>query len=117
MGDDGEIEFKEHMIDREYSQPHSLAWADLTGDGNPELITGKRYYAHNGRDPGGEEVPCMYYYTLDKKTAKFTRHTIDEGQVGTGLQIVVEDLNADGKNDIAVAGKSGTHVLINQGVE
>ncbi|QDV13765.1 FG-GAP repeat protein [Rosistilla oblonga] len=110
---DGEIEFKEHLIDREFSQPHSLAWADLTGDGKPELITGKRYYAHNGNDPGGQEVPCMYYYTVDPKQAKFQRHTIDEGQVGTGLQIVVADFNQDGRNDIAVAGKSGTHLLTN----
>ena len=112
-GDDGELQFKEHLIDREYSQPHSLAWGDLTGDGNPELITGKRYYAHNGKDAGGEEPPCMYYYTLDTKQAKFTRHTIEEGSVGTGLQIVVEDFNGDGRNDLAVAGKSGTHLLLN----
>ena len=112
-GSDGELKFKEHMIDREYSQPHSLAWADLTGDGEPELITGKRYYAHNGGDPGGESLPRMYYYELDRKTHEFTRHVIEEGTVGTGLQIVVEDFNGDGWNDIAVAGKSGTHLLIN----
>lgn len=112
---DGELKFKEHVIDREYSQPHTLAWADLTGDGQPELITGKRYYAHNGSDPGGEQPPAMYYYTLDKKTAKFKRHTIEEGHVGTGLQIVVEDFDKNGKADIAVAGKSGTHLLMNKG--
>lgn len=110
----GEIEFEEHMIDQEFSQPHSLAWGDLTGDGKPELITGKRYYAHNGGDPGGESLPRMYFYTLDQDTQKFTRHTIEEGTVGTGLQIVVEDFNGDGRNDIAVAGKSGTHLLLNR---
>ena len=116
VGDDGELQFEEHIIDREYSQPHTLAWADLTGDGVPELITGKRYYAHNGRDPGGQFPPCMYYYELvDKQNGKFKRHTIEEGHVGTGLQIVVEDFNQDGMNDLAVAGKSGTHVLINRG--
>ena len=115
-GDDsGSLQFKEHLIDREYSQSHTLAWADLTGDGKPELITGKRYYAHNGGDPGGELPPSMYYYTLDKDQAKFKRHTIEEGHVGTGLQIAVADFNDDGKADIAVAGKSGTHLLINQG--
>lgn len=115
VDDVGEIEFKEHLIDREYSQPHSLAWGDLTGDGNPELITGKRYYAHNGNDPGGQSPPALYYYTLDTEQAKLRRHTIEEGHVGTGLQIVIEDFNDDGLNDIAVAGKSGTHLLLNKG--
>ncbi|MEM8734774.1 MAG: VCBS repeat-containing protein [Planctomycetota bacterium] len=111
---DGEVQWKEHEIDKTFSQPHSLAWADLTGDGKPELITGKRYYAHNGKDPGGEEMPCLYYYEWDRKEKKFTRHTIEEGHVGTGLQIVVEDFDADGDADLAVAGKSGTYLLTNQ---
>lgn len=110
---DGKLQWKEHLIDRDFSQPHTLAWADLTGDGNPELITGKRYYAHNGRDPGGEEMPCLYYYTWDFDAQEFTRHTIEEGHVGTGLQIVAEDLDGDGDTDLAVAGKSGTYVLKN----
>lgn len=107
----GKIVWKEHLIDRGFSQPHSLVFADLDGDGQDELITGKRYYAHNGSDPGGQEPPCLYYYTWDKATAEFTRHVIEEGKVGTGLQIVVEDFNQDGKADIAVAGKSGTYLV------
>ncbi len=59
----GKIRWTEHEIDRSYSQPHTLAWADLDGDGQEELITGKRYFAHNGKDPGGTEMPCLYYYT------------------------------------------------------
>ena len=109
---DGKLTFKEHEIDSSFSQPHTLAWADLDGDGQKDLITGKRYYAHNSRDPGGKEPPCLYYYTWNAKTAGFDRHTIDEGHVGCGLQIVVEDLNGDSKTDLAVAGKSGTYVLL-----
>ena len=108
----GKLTFEQHDIDDSYSQPHTLHWADLNGDGQPELITGKRYYAHNGRDPGGNDPPCLYYYTWDKQNREFTRHTIDEGHVGCGLQIVAEDLNDDGKVDIAVAGKSGTYLLL-----
>lgn len=112
---DGKLQFKQHTIDDSFSQPHALAWADLDGDGQDELITGKRVYAHNGRDPGGREQPCIYYYDWNPKTLKFTRHTIEEGHVGIGLQIRVADLNGDGRLDIAVAGKSGTHILFNQG--
>ena len=34
---------------------------------------------------------------------------------GTGLQIRVQDLDSNGWNDIVVPGKSGTHILWNQG--
>ncbi|MEL6108067.1 MAG: FG-GAP-like repeat-containing protein [Planctomycetota bacterium] len=109
---DGKLTFKEHEIDSSFSQPHTLAWADLDGDGRKDLITGKRYFAHNGNDAGGNEPPCLYYFTWDPATSSFDRHTIDEGHVGCGLQIVVEDLNGDSKTDIAVAGKSGTYLLL-----
>ena len=110
--DNGNLDFTEHKIDDRYSQPHTLAWQDLDADGQPELITGKRYHAHNGKDPGGMEMPCLYYYKWDLKTKAFTRHTIEEGHVGCGLQLVVEKINDDDKVDIAVAGKSGTYVLM-----
>lgn len=109
--DEGKIQWQEHSIDKRFSQPHSMVWKDLDGDGDADLITGKRYYAHNGRDPGGKDVPCLYWYDWDAESKTFTRHTIDEGRVGTGLQIVVEDFNRDGAMDIAVAGKSGTFLL------
>lgn len=108
----GKLNFTVHEIDSSYSQPHTLAWVDLDGDGNKDLITGKRYYAHNSRDPGGDEPPCLYYYTWDQSAKSFHRHTIDEGHVGCGLQIVAEDLNGDSKVDLAVAGKSGTYLLL-----
>ncbi|SMP73362.1 FG-GAP repeat-containing protein [Neorhodopirellula lusitana] len=110
--DTGRIKWSENEIDSSFSQPHTLHWADLDGDDRPELIAGKRYFAHNGKDPGGSEMPCLYYYQWNAETEKFTRFTIDEGHVGCGLQVVSEDLNGDGKTDIAVAGKSGTYLLL-----
>ena len=108
----GKIRWSEHKIDESFSQPHTLAWFDVDGDGSEELITGKRYYGHNGRDPGGNGMPCLYYYDWDPKTKQFSRQTIEEGHVGCGLQIVTEDLNGDMKADLAVAGKSGTYLLL-----
>ncbi|MGB6222096.1 FG-GAP repeat domain-containing protein [Haloferula sp.] len=114
---DGKFTWKEHLIDKSYSQPHTLHLADLTGDGQEELITGKRVRAHNGKDPGGNEPPCLYYYVWSSKEGAYTRHTIDEGRVGCGLQIATADLNGDGTTDIAVAGKSGTYLIFNLGPE
>lgn len=112
---DGKLAWNKHLIDDRFSQVHAPHLADLDGDGREELIVGKRVYAHNGNDPGGKEPPCLYYYTWDPATREFTRHTIDEGRVGGGLQIRTADLNGDGRLDIAVAGKSGTYVLFNEG--
>jgi len=112
---EGKLKFKEHLIDDRFSQPHTVHFADLNGDGVEELISGKRVRAHNGNDPGGKEAPCMYYYQWDNDSKAFNRFVIDEGHIGTGLQIRTADLNGDGKLDIAVAGKDGTWVLFNQG--
>ena len=115
IAEDGSFQYKEVIIDKDYSQPHTMHFADLDADGADELITGKRVRAHNGGDPGGTEMPCMYYYHWDKSKSEFIRHTIDEGRVGTGLQIRTADLNGDQKLDIAVAGKDGTWILFNKG--
>jgi hypothetical protein len=112
--DTGKIAWKETLIDRGYSQPHVLALVDLNNDGKAELVTGKRYYAHNGGDPGGQEPPCLYYYTWDAAKQNYDRHLIEEGHVGCGLQIASGDFNGDGKMDLAVPGKSGTYALIQE---
>ncbi len=112
---DGTLQWKEHLIDDSFSQPHVLHMADIDGDGELELITGKRVFAHNGRDPGGKDEAVLYYYNWDKRNQQFERKTIATGSAGTGLQIATGDLNGDGRLDIAVAGKSGTYVIINEG--
>ncbi len=112
--DDGSLTFEKKAIDETFSQPHALALADLDGDGRPELITGKRFHAHNGKDPGGNEPPVVYGYSWAKDSTDFHKFVIAApgAGVGIGLQIRTGDLNGDGKLDIAVAGKSGTFVLV-----
>ena len=114
---DGTTTWTEHLIDKSWSQAHCMVLADLDGDGDQEIVTGKRVRGHAGNDPGGKEPACLYYYTLEESAAEFTRHTISPpgGGVGTGMQICVADLNGDGRPDLAVSGKSGTWVLINEG--
>lgn len=116
---DGTTTWTEHLIDKEWSQAHSMAWADLDGDGKGELITGKRVRGHGDLDPGALEPACLFYYKWDGAAQKFVRHTISPagGGPGTGMQICVADLNGDGRPDIAVAGKTGTWLLINEGMQ
>jgi len=115
---DGSTRWKHHVIDREISQMHALVWEDLDKDGKPEIISGKRYYAHSGRDRGAEdEIVLVRYNPIRKKdgTVSFTKEILHRGQAGTGLQIRVADLNGDGWKDMVVPGKSGTHILWSQG--
>jgi hypothetical protein len=116
-GRDAKLKFKQHLIDDRFSQPHAIHFADLDGDGVDELISGKRVRAHNGNDPGGKELPCLYYYRWDKSKQTFQKFVIDEGHIGTGLQIRTGDLNSDQRIDIVVAGKDGTWILFNQGLK
>ena len=109
--------WKKHPIDQNNSQFHELVWADLFGNGKPVLITGKRFRAHNDKDPGAHDDYGLYYYQWNGEG--FTKQIISYGPIlgkGTGIQMAVTDLNGDGRLDIAVAGKDGLNVYYNEGI-
>jgi hypothetical protein len=106
-----------HPIDLDNSQFHEMQWVDLNKDGQPELVTGKRYRAHNGKDPGADDPLGLYYYSWNG--AGFTKNIISYGPlgegVGTGIFFSVADLRGNGRPDIVVAGKQGLYVFFNEG--
>ena len=112
---DGTTNWRHHLIDDKVSQVHCLAWEDIDNDGQPELITGRRVKAHSGNDPGDNEPGCVYYYKWDAAARQFRKFLVAENGPGIGLQIRVADLDGNGWKDIVCAGKSGTHILWNQG--
>jgi len=107
-------EWVKHTIDESFSQVHVLKLVDIDGDGQPELLAGKRYRGHEGNDPGSYDPLVIYYYKIDTKTGTFTRYPISvAGTAAAGTQFIVQDLDGDGDLDIAVAGKTGVHLLEN----
>lgn len=108
-----------HAIDPYNSQYHTMEMEDIDGDGSKELITGKRYRAHNGKDPGGKEHLGLYYFKWNGES--FSKQVIDYGAYGkgkgTGVYFTVTDLNRDQRKDIIVAGKDGLTIYYNQAYE
>ncbi len=113
---DGSTNWRIHTIDKSFAQAHTMAWEDIDGDGERELITGKRVRAHSGRDPGEQDDPVVIYYDWNPEDLRFTKNEVHRGEAGIGLQIRMADFDKDGDADIAVPGKSGTHVLWNEGL-
>ena len=116
---DGTTTWRQHLIDKKFSQGHALAWDDVDNDGQPELITGKRYYAHSGRDSGAEDDITVQYYDWNARAETWAKQLVSTAPAGKGpgigLQIRVHDLDGNGWKDLIVPGKSGTHIIWNEG--
>ena len=117
LGPQGRRSWTRHPIDPWNSQFHDMQWVDLDGDGECELVTGKRYRAHCGHDPGADDPVGIYYFKWNGES--FSKQVVDYGtaRIGTGcgIHFQVSDLTGDGKLDIVAPGKDGLYVFYNQG--
>jgi hypothetical protein len=129
QGADGK--WTRRMIDNAWSQGHASTLVDLNGDGRLDFVTGKRFMAHNGSDPGEREPLGVYWYEHrmvppsapsgqggspagQAGQVEWIRHLIDfGGRMGGGMQIPVIDLDGDGDLDVVCAGKSGLFLAEN----
>ena len=127
---DGSISFVRHPImggdfssksagDVTFTEPHGMTFADLDGDGIPDMIVGKRYWSHEESyldpDPYGPAV-LYWYRTVRDKTAPGGARFVPElihNRSGVGSHLAVMDLNHDGAVDIITSADRGTFIFWN----
>jgi len=124
---DGNISWEKHEIltstpDKNsdalrISQMHAFAVADFNGDGVPDFVTGKRYWAHGPTGDEEPDAPAVVYWFETKRDGKggatFVPHMIDADS-GVGTQVCVADLNGDGIPDVVASNKKGTFVFLSE---
>jgi len=88
--------WQREVIDDSLVDGHTIATADLAGDGADQIVAGFR-----------GKPQRVYIYSFDGK--RWNRQTIDDGGISAAA-CAVADLNGDGRPDIACIG-SATHNL------
>ena len=127
---DGKRKFTTHWVEKDFGQFHTMALGDLNGDGKPDLVTGKRLFAHHGRDISWDEPLYAFWYDLQK--GNFQRHVLafnhlpwysaeknlnpaPNWAVAVGMKMNVADMDKDGRNDVVISGKGGLYVFYHRG--
>jgi hypothetical protein len=109
IGNDSVRSWEKHDIDNTAAQYHDMCLVDIDNDGELELLTGKRYRAHCGNDPGDNDPVGIYYFKING--GKFERYIIDYGPAGQasgcGIYFWVGDIDGDDGLDIVAPGKDG----------
>lgn len=106
--------WKTHAIDTRFACLHTLMLADIDGDGQDDLVAGKRFMGHDGKDPGENDPLNFHWYRFDTKLRTWTSYEITrDGPCGVDLDSVCADLDNDGDIDILAPARCGLHWIEN----
>ena len=110
----GQTIWTTHAIDTNWSCIHAPLLADLDGDGTLEVIAGKRFQGHEGKDPGENEPLRVVSYQFDRQARSWTSRLIsNHPKCGLDLDPKCVDIDADGDLDIIGPARSGLVLLEN----
>jgi hypothetical protein len=114
-GTDGNPAFLRHtLFEKLFSQSHALQCADVNGDGQKDLVSGKRWWAHGPKGDVAPGDPAVLYWFEARRGAdgivSFTPHKIDDDS-GIGTQFTVADVNGDGLPDLVTSNKKGVFLF------
>jgi hypothetical protein len=103
-----------------FSEPHGVTFADLDGDGVPDMIVGKRVFSHleSFLDPDPYGPAVLYWYrTVRNPKAEGGAEFVPElihNRSGVGSHLAAVDLNHDGTADIITSTNRGTFIFWNK---
>lgn len=100
-----------------FSELHATNFADIDGDGVPDLIVGKRHFSHLESywdpDPYGPAVLYVYRTVRNPNApggAEFVPELI-HNRSGVGSHFITTDVDGDGKLDIVTSTNRGTFIF------